>query len=945
MASLRHFSVLAISVLLSTGAVSPEAHADAANVLYVNNAAGAGCTDSGSGTTVQPYCTIQAAADAVVAGQTIQVAAGSYAGFSLTRSGTPSAPITIQGAWDARLGRQTVYVGGSGGQPAVSISGVHDVRVNVINTHDDPSAPSDSIDVTNAQDVTLDRDAIYLTGTASTTASAALRVVGSSSVLVSHADVENDEVGSAVRIDSGSSGVDVASDVIDAHNGAAVDVSGAAGADVVGDQLVSESASVVAIDGGSSAAVENDTLLEFPGQQVTSPLVAVAADSTAGVTEDYNALPSAPADNALYGWGGATYTTPAAFTAATGQGAHDLGALSENLLTSWVGAEGSPLVDSANANAPGELATDFNGNPRVDDPKVGNSGTGPGYYDRGAFEFQDPIGSPVLSPGAAQGVAPFALSVSPGPETSWQEPLSVEVDFGDGSAPVIGVAGAAVTHTYTTSGTYTETTTTTDSGGSTQVSTHAVVVGTHAVPQAQLSAAAWGVDSNSAQGQVIPGYMDFDFSTTGGAWEIASEKLDFGDGSSPVNPNSGGSHYYRTPGVYTARFTVTDIFGRTSTAATQVVVGDELVPTTAARTYDSRWGGRDSVPAHSVVRVRLTNPSTDPSVNAVVINVTVTDAEAAGFVTAYPSGQARPTASTVNFVANQTIANQTTVLVGADGCADFYNGSGKPISLIIDTQGTQASNWESYAYQPLAPSRVLDTRTTGHPVAGHSTTTFQVAGLNGIPADANAVLLNVTATDTHSPGYLSAYGDGHPRPSSSDTNWNAGQTIAGLVLVYLQDGKVTLYNGGSGPVDFVADLTGYYSSTEGSTIYLPVAPSRVLDTRYGVGAPAGQLAAHQTIRVQIAGRAGTYAQGAAAAMLTFTVTGGTAPGDLVVYPDGDSRPGTSTINWTAGQTLSNSAATSLGTDGWIDIYNASSKPISVIADLAGVDYLYSAPAS
>jgi PKD repeat protein len=940
MASLRHYSILAVSALLGAGALSPEAHADAANVLYVNNAASAGCADSGQGTSAQPYCTIQAAADAVVAGQTIQVAPGSYAAFSLTRSGTPSAPITIQGAWNNN--GPSVYVGGSGGHPAVSLSGVHDVRVNVINTHDDPSAQSDSIDVSNAQNVTLDRVAVYLTGSVSSSASAALRVAGSSGVSVTHADVENQQTGSAVRIESGSSGVDVASDVISSNNGPAVSVSGAGSTDVVGDQLVSGPASVVAVDGGSSAVVvENDTLMEFFDKQPPSPLVAVAADSTTGVHEDYNALPSSPAGGALYDWGGTSYATPAAFTSATGQGVHDLGSLSETLLTSWVVPEGSPLIDSADANAPGELSTDYQGNPRVDDTTVTNSGTGPGYYDRGAFEFQDPIGAPALSPSSAQGIAPFALSVGSGPETPWQEPLTVKVDFGDGSAPVSGAAGTAVTHTYTTPGTYTETTTTTDSGGSTHVSTHGVVVGTSAAPQATLSATA----EVFTQGQVNPGDMIFDASGTPDTWEIASEKLDFGDGSSPVDPRSSSSHGYLTPGVYTARLTVTDDFGRTSTAATQVVVGDELWPTTPSRTYDSRWSGLDSVPARSVVRVQLKNPSTQPHFNAFAVNVTVTDTEAPGFVTAYPSGQARPTASTVNFAAHQTIANQTTVLVGADGYVDFYNGSGKPISLIVDTLGIQAARSIAYAYQPLTPTRVLDTRTTGHAVTGHGTTTFQVAGLNGVPADAKAVLLNVTATNTHSAGFLSAYGDGQPKPNISNTNWTTGQTIAGLALVYLQDGKVTLYNGGSGPVDFVADLAGYYSTNESSTVYLPVAPSRVLDTRYGVGAPAGQLAAHQAIRVQIAGRAGTYAPGAAAAMLTFTVTGGTAAGDLIVYPDGSSRPGTSTINWGAGQTLSNSAMTSLGADGWIDIYNAGSKPISVITDLAGIDYLYSAPAS
>ena len=53
----------------------------------------------------------------------------------------------------------------------------------------------------------------------------------------------------------------------------------------------------------------------------------------------------------------------------------------------WYPVEaGSPAIDSANSNAPGELPTDQFGDPRTDDPSVLN--TGVGYYDRGAVELE-----------------------------------------------------------------------------------------------------------------------------------------------------------------------------------------------------------------------------------------------------------------------------------------------------------------------------------------------------------------------------------------------------------------------------------------------------------------------------------------------------------------------------------------------------------------------------
>src|SRR5258708_19829247 len=71
--------------------------ANPAPILYVD-AAAAACTDSGPGTQAAPFCSIQAAANVVVAGQTvyIQGAPGlEYGAATITRSGTPTPPITF----------------------------------------------------------------------------------------------------------------------------------------------------------------------------------------------------------------------------------------------------------------------------------------------------------------------------------------------------------------------------------------------------------------------------------------------------------------------------------------------------------------------------------------------------------------------------------------------------------------------------------------------------------------------------------------------------------------------------------------------------------------------------------------------------------------------------------------------------------------------------------
>ena len=57
------------------------------------------CNDTGAnaGTSAQPFCTIAAAAKKAVAGDTVLVNAGTYAGTSVnpTNSGTAGSPITF----------------------------------------------------------------------------------------------------------------------------------------------------------------------------------------------------------------------------------------------------------------------------------------------------------------------------------------------------------------------------------------------------------------------------------------------------------------------------------------------------------------------------------------------------------------------------------------------------------------------------------------------------------------------------------------------------------------------------------------------------------------------------------------------------------------------------------------------------------------------------------
>ena len=118
----------------------------------------------------------------------------------------------------------------------------------------------------------------------------------------------------------------------------------------------------------------------------------------------------------------------------------------------------------------------------------------------------------------------------------------------------------------------------------------------------------------------------------------------------------------------------------------------------------------------------------------------------------------------------------------------------------------------------LGPVRLLDTRTAlgaAGPVAAGGSVALPVTGHGGVPASGvSAVVLTVTVTQPGRAGYLTAYPDGGARPTVSNLNFTAGQTVANLVIVPVgADGKIRLYNGSPGTVQLIADIAGYYRAS------------------------------------------------------------------------------------------------------------------------------------
>jgi hypothetical protein len=147
-------------------------------------------------------------------------------------------------------------------------------------------------------------------------------------------------------------------------------------------------------------------------------------------------------------------------------------------------------------------------------------------------------------------------------------------------------------------------------------------------------------------------------------------------------------------------------------------------------------------------------------------------------------------------------------------------------SIPSGTAATDPAVWQLIAgpargltFFPLTTStRVIDTRPASK-VPNNATVVVDVTKTtrgtaSGVPANASAVLLNLTLDNTVGGGYHSAYSaDLASPPTTSNINWDGpDQTRANLSVVRLgTGGKIKVTSGGTGSTNLIIDAIGYYS--------------------------------------------------------------------------------------------------------------------------------------
>ena len=120
----------------------------------------------------------------------------------------------------------------------------------------------------------------------------------------------------------------------------------------------------------------------------------------------------------------------------------------------------------------------------------------------------------------------------------------------------------------------------------------------------------------------------------------------------------------------------------------------------------------------------------------------------------------------------------------------------------------------------------------------------------------------------------------------------------------------------------------------------PVTPTRILDTRSGLGAPRAAVPAGGEVKLQVLGRGGVPSGGVSAVALNVTVTQPTGIGYVVVWPSHPNdpaakRPLASNIDFNAGQTVPNMVMAKVGSDGKVALDVVGGGKVQLIADVFG----------
>ena len=384
--------------------------------------------------------------------------------------------------------------------------------------------------------------------------------------------------------------------------------------------------------------------------------------------------------------------------------------------------------------------------------------------------------------------------------------------------------------------------------------------------------------------------------------------------------------------------------------------GAVFVPVAPVRLLDSRVTGKFTSGAPKTVQIA--GKGGIPA-NAVAItgNVTVTNQQQAGFVAVTRLPNSNPATSTLNFPLHDNRANNVTSPLSTSGAVSITyksSTSGKTADVLLDVTGYFLNGNAGSTYKPLAPVRVLETRSiTGQigphgPIHSSVITPFQVAGVKTVPANAVAVTGNLTVVNQTAGGFITlSTAPPAANPATSTINFPVSDIRANGVTIKLSPTGTLWFvyktTAASATIQVIFDVTGYYVNDLTGARFVPMSPGRRLDTRFPAP-PQGLTGAFKSglPRTLVIEPYQGVPTNATAITGNLTAVGSTSNGLLsmtqATLPAG-TPPTTSTLNFPKGDIRANGVTGPLtdpaGTVGLVFLGSSSAQTTHVILDLTG----------
>ncbi|CAN5655658.1 hypothetical protein BH10ACT2_BH10ACT2_02780 [soil metagenome] len=335
-----------------------------------------------------------------------------------------------------------------------------------------------------------------------------------------------------------------------------------------------------------------------------------------------------------------------------------------------------------------------------------------------------------------------------------------------------------------------------------------------------------------------------------------------------------------------------------------------FAPTAPTRVFDSRNSGANTGRLRASTTRLINVVAVQGDHRSALINITAGTPSSSGFVSVWQPRTLPLVTSNLNSQAGQVNANASIVPIDADGNIMVFVSS--RTHLIIDLLGffdvAPGGVSTSGRLVPVVPVRAADTRVAS---SGGNLYTESVdgvtpvvnvplAGLYDLPADVTLVAAMVTAIapSGSNSGFVVVHGHGTTVPTSSNVNVNGhGDVRPNLVVVAVgADGSIDLRL--KDVADVLIDVVGYFTDnsapSSGVGTYVPITPSRQVDTRlfigfYGFGAgtiatlnpgvvPDGAVAISQNIVLTNTSTHGFITTYPAELAAVPTVSNGNAPG-------------------------------------------------------------------